>query len=299
MVWAHFEWNESSRIFPTIGLRRRTDLPIYLTSGGSSMEISILTNKGRLKRSTMPAMYLDSSFVIDYWIAERLEGPELPIPPSTFDKIRMTIQDLVKTDRRIVAVGKIREKIVTRGSRVSPVVTALAVLELMKWNAEATFKQYVAEAAGAMHVRRMDEKKTGDYIKKIFSARRQEVKDLKPRKKRKGPFQFENYESTPLEILVGDIWVNTSFARSHGLRGLLPAAIVNFSFPFSKAWQEPGAYACYQMSAADVLHVLFAQHLGCKYIASFDADFVRAKDIIREETGIQVLGSPEEVMKVI
>ena len=47
------------------------------------------------------------------------------------------------------------------------------------------------------------------------------------------------------------------------------------------------------------MHVLVAQHLGCEYIASFDADFKRVRDIIKEETGMTVLGGPEEILEIL
>jgi hypothetical protein len=47
------------------------------------------------------------------------------------------------------------------------------------------------------------------------------------------------------------------------------------------------------------MHILLAQQFGCKYIASFDSDFRRVKDIVTEETGMRVLVSPDEILSVL
>ena len=80
---------------------------------------------------------------------------------------------------------------------------------------------------------------------------------------------------------------------------MLQVDIVNFTISIEKAWQEPSAYAYLQMGIGDILHILFAQHLGCQYFASFDSDFSRAKDIIEKETGINVVTSPEEILAIL
>jgi predicted nucleic acid-binding protein len=69
----------------------------------------------------------------------------------------------------------------------------------------------------------------------------------------------------------------------HGLDGLLKVDIVNFDLHFRRAWQEPSAFAYLQLGLADIMHILLAQHLGCTYIASFDSDFKRVKNIIMKK----------------
>ena len=98
---------------------------------------------------------------------------------------------------------------------------------------------------------------------------------------------------------MNETWLNRSFAECHGLEGLLQVDIVNFHLPVNQAWQEPSAYAYLQLGIADIMHILLAQHLGCQYIASFDSDFARVKDIVNEETKISVLISPEEVLTIL
>jgi len=47
------------------------------------------------------------------------------------------------------------------------------------------------------------------------------------------------------------------------------------------------------------MHILFAEHLGCQYFATFDNDFKRIKDITLEKANIETLLSPEEVLRVL
>ena len=101
-----------------------------------------------------------------------------------------------------------------------------------------------------------------------------------------------------IEMLMSETWLNPSFAIAHGLQGLLQVDIVNFHLSVSKAWEEPSDYAYLQLGIADIMHILLAQHLGCQYIASFDSDFARVKDIITEKTGMTTLTKPEEILDI-
>ncbi len=278
--------------------------------------MTAVTKSGKLRKELLPAMYLDTNFVIDYWIADSLaaddwlsqaldsteeakSGSEWALR-DTQSEVFQTVQGLVAKDKRVKKVLQIRNRLTASRPRITPVMTDLAVLELMKWNAESAFRQHVSDAVGARVARALNDKEVGNLIERVFTMRREEVKSEVAKLKREGKLgKPRNYVSTALEILVGDVWTNFSYAVSHGFEGLITADIVGFSLPFGRSWKEPGAYACLQLYAADIMHILFAQHLGCEYIVSFDSDFKRAEGIIREETGIEVLSKPEDVLRVI
>lgn len=97
---------------------------------------------------------------------------------------------------------------------------------------------------------------------------------------------------------MSETWLNKSFIDAHGLQGLLQVDIVNFHLLVNKIWEEPSAYAYLQLGVADIMHILLARHLGCQYIASFDSDFKRVKEIINEETGLSVLSTAEEILAI-
>jgi hypothetical protein len=86
---------------------------------------------------------------------------------------------------------------------LSAVISPLSLLELMAWQAEAAFKQYAAEAAGVHIIRRKSKKEIGDYLKKLLELRRDKIEKQKGQKR-----GF----SIGLEMLMGDTWLNRSFA---------------------------------------------------------------------------------------
>lgn len=254
-----------------------------------------ITRIGRLRAKYLPAIYFDSSVLIDYWMTEGLEtdwteDPIEKIISENEPKSLVVVRELLKADKRLQKVVEIRKKIIFGLSKLSAVISPLALLELMAWKAEAAFKQYANEAAGVHIIQRKSKKEIGDYLKKILELRKDEVKRLEGNRR-------EN--STGLEILMSDMWLNRSFAECHGLQGLLQADIINLKMTFNKIWQEPSAYAYLQLGLSDIMHVLIAQHLGCEYIASYDSDFKRAKDIIKEENGISILSTPEEILEIL
>ncbi|MDO8136455.1 MAG: PIN domain-containing protein [Candidatus Brocadiales bacterium] len=257
------------------------------------MKDAMLTKTGKLLKRFLPAVYFDSSVLIDYWMTEGMEVPETEVD-ELIKKNELTylriVREILRSEIRINKVVEIRKKLVFEEVKVTPVVSPLSLLELMEWHAEATFKQIASEASGTIFIQKKSKKQIGDYLKKALELRKTEIEELKG-KKRGG--------STGLEILMSETRLNAGFAQAHGLQGLLQVDIAHFHLPISKVWAEPFAYAYLQLGVCDIMHILLARHLGCQYIASFDSDFARVKDIINEETGMLVLNSPEEILDIL
>jgi hypothetical protein len=254
-----------------------------------------VTRIGRLRAEYLPAIYFDSSVLIDYWMTEGLEtdwteDPVEKIINENEPKSLLVVRELLKADKRLQKVVEIRRKLIFGPSKLSAAISPLALLELMEWKAATSFKDYANEAAGVHIMQKKSRKEIGDYLKKLLELRRDEIEKQKGR---------EKGCSTGLEIVMSDTWLNRSFAECHGLRGLLQADIVNFELTLDRAWKEPFAYAYLQLGTSDILHILLAQHLGCAYIASFDDDFRRARDIIEEESKMKVLTTPEDILGVL
>jgi hypothetical protein len=254
-----------------------------------------VTRIGRLRAKYLPAIYFDSSVLIDYWMAEGLEtdwaedSPE-NIVSENCPKSLIVVRELLKADKKLQKVIGVREKLILGLPKLSAVISPLALLELMEWKAEASFREYANDAAGVHIIQRRSKKQIGGYLNKLLELRRDEIE------KQKG--KGKGY-STGLETIMGDTWLNRSFAECHGFKGLLQADIVNFELTLDQAWQEPFAYAYLQLGTSDILHILFARHLGCTYIASFDDDFRRARDIIEQESRMKVLTNPEDILGVL
>lgn len=254
-----------------------------------------VTNSGKLIDACLPAIYFDSSAVIDYWMTE---GFEIDPPDDIIAKIEKenepkeyeVIRDLLESDKKFIKMVEIRKKLIFNEHMFTAVISPLCLLELMEWNAEAAFKEMAVGALSALAVQRKSKKEIANNLKKLLELRSDEVKKLKGKQRE---------HSTGLEIIMSETWLNAGFAECHGLQGLVQADIVNFTLTVGKTWQEPSAYAYLQLGIADIMHILLAQHLGCNYIASFDDDFKSVRHIIKEETGINVLSSPEEVLKIL
>jgi hypothetical protein len=251
----------------------------------------ILTNSGRLRKKFLPAVYLDSSVVIDYWRTEGMEMPETEMDRFVKeDELLQVVRNILASEAQFNRMAEIRKKLLFEETKVTLIVSPLSLLELMEWQAEAAFKQIASESSGVGFIQKRSKKQIADYLKEALKMRRAEFE------KQKGG---KGAKSTGLEWLMSETWLNRSFLECHGLSGLLQVDIVNFHLTINKAWMEPSAYAYLQLGIADIMHILLAQHLGCKYIASFDSDFVRVKDIIQEETGILVLTNPEKILAIL
>lgn len=259
------------------------------------MSKRILTKTGKLQKRFLPAVYFDSSVLIDYWMTEGMEMPETEtvklIKNNELPNLRVA-RDILRSEIRINKVVEIRKKLIFDEVKVTPVISPISLLELMEWEAEAAFKQIAYEASGTIFIQKKSKKEIGNYLKKALEMRKDEIKEQK-KKRRK------SFESTGLEILMSETWLNRSFAEAHGLQGLLQADIINFRLTVDKVWAEPSAYGFLQLGITDIMHIFFAQHLGCTYIASFDSDFARVKNIITEETGMTVLTRPDEILAIL
>ena len=259
------------------------------------MKNGILTNTGKLQKRFLPAIYFDTSVLIDYWITEGMEMPETEtdvlMKKNELPHLDV-VRNILKSEIRINKVAEIRKKLLFQEVKVIPVVSPLSLMELMEWQAEAAFKQIASEVSGVTFIQKRNKKQVGDYLKKALEMRKSEVMEQKEKGR-------ESYASTGLEILMDETWLNGSFAHAHGLIGLLEVDMVNFHLSVSKVWQKFSVYSYLQLGIADVMHILFAKHLGCKYIASFDSDFMRVKDIVNEETGMAVLTKPEEILEIL
>lgn len=262
------------------------------------MSVRILTKTGRLQKKLLPAVYFDSSVVIDYWMTEGLGEPppeELALSGrDSLDRYYKFVRELLKTDVHLGKVLEIRQRLVYGETKVTAVISPLCFLELVEWHAESGFKQAVAEASNVGFIQKKSKKEIGDYLNKVIAMRQAEIK-AQPEEEIL-PGVIVGRESTPLEMLLSQTALNTSFAVCHGLQGLLEVEISNFKM---SRYGEPFIYAYLQIGTTDIMHILLAQHLGCAYFASFDSDFKRVKDMIKEENGMTLLSSPKEILEIL
>lgn len=140
------------------------------------MSDGIVNKAGRLHEKFLPAVYFDSSVLIDYWLTE---GLEIERPRDTVAEIIsqhepkhiQVIRELLNTDKRIEKVIELRKRLIFEETKVTAIISPLCLLELMEWNAEAAFKQIAAEASGALTIQKRGKKEIGDYLKKLLGIK--------------------------------------------------------------------------------------------------------------------------------
>jgi hypothetical protein len=261
---------------------------------------TLVTTSGRLKDQFLPAIYFDSSVLIDYWMTEGMELSHETTESHhdwaeiSHGPLAKVMREMLRSDTRLNKVSKIREKVIYEDIRATPVTSHAALWELQEWIAESGFKQVGAEVSGMIFLQRKSKKQIGDYLKKGFDLWLAEGDD-----KHHDP----QTGTSGLHLLMQSTFINLSFAQSHGLHGILIAPTVDFNWPPRQSddtdlFVDPYMLAFLQLGLADIMHVLMANHLGCRYFASFDSDFRRAKEFI-EKTGMSVLASPEEVLSIL
>lgn len=129
----------------------------------------ILTETGKLQKKFLPAVYFDSSVVIDYWMTEGMECPDSEkqrlIRSGELLYLKV-VRDILHSKKRVNEVVEIRKKLVLGEPKATPVVSPICLIELIEWQAEAGFRQVASEACAAKFVQKMDKKDIGNYVKK-------------------------------------------------------------------------------------------------------------------------------------
>lgn len=234
---------------------------------------------GRLTKQFLPAVYIDSSVLIDYVLAEPPRAsPDLPT--TFFDRLNQVIRRVVQPQGRLAKVRQIRKKLVDTQTRPTAIVSPLCLMEFAEWRAHSVFSDYAANSLGAKQAIRMGRKDVGCCISRILSM---------------GEDCPEGEMRSAAKFLASDLLLTSTWTHGDEFNGLFWADIQHFSLGLSDM-NHPDLLACAQVGAADILHLLFARHLGCQYLASFDADYKRARDLAGAWLPLEVLVSPEELL---
>jgi hypothetical protein len=246
----------------------------------------ILTRAGRLQRRYRPAVYFDTSVLVEYWLAEGLETADkcLPFRDEQADLLRAVL----RAEKKSESMGKIRQATVIFGPQVLPVTTPLAVLELIEWHAHAAIKQMASDAVGFLTVQKKSRKEIGHLLRQLSDMEATERK----RRRKPGP-------TTRLGEIVGSAWLNPSFAEYNGLDGIAQVDLVRFDLTLRDVWTRASDLAYHQIGLADIQHILAAHHLGCRYFASFDSDFALVEEVLKRRFKLHLLKSPQEILHIL
>jgi hypothetical protein len=242
-----------------------------------------LTNTGKLKEEFLPAMYFDSSVLIDYWIVEGLHFPESHHPKNTDDNDDILSLDVIMRSNKYQKMLRIRERIINKKAEVKSVLSPLSLLELMEWKTETVFRELITSDVRLPFMQKKNKKEIGKYLKETMKLAIDYWEKGKP-------------VSATISQMIRVLTTDELFKEVPELEEFLIVDILNFDLTISQVWKGPSIFSFLQLGAADILHILFAKHLGCKYIASFDSDFARVKDIVAEEFQMTILTNPDEVL---
>ena len=252
-----------------------------------------INDEGRLRDELLPAVYFDTSVIVDYWSAEGIEtsrGIDEDDPARLGDEYEEAVRNLFKYTGRLDKMADVRELVQLGESECVPVTTPLAILELTEWHAHASFKQIASQAAGNICVDRLSRKEVGDYLKRIYKAGIQEAKEVD---------DSHNLTKAPKVAVMRDCFLNLSFMECHGLNGVLKVDLKNFTIDAKHLGSRLFLLAFHQIGLADLLHIAAASHLGCKYFASFDSDFRRCREVIKEDFDLELIESVDALLTLL
>jgi len=247
---------------------------------------NIYDENGRLLDDFLPAIYFDTSFLIEYWAAEVFETPDVFEEYGIECPMKNYLNQLVRADRKIRKIYEIRENITRRSLRMFPVTSPLSIIEMIEWKAEVTFKQFLADSVGVLMVQRRGKKEIGKFLKHVLDD------------------YVESNESnetgvSAVDYLMIELTMASSYVESHALLGIIPCDLYRFNITMTDVWETLFPYAFLQLGLADCLHLLAARHLGCTYFASLDEDFRRVREIVENELELIILSSVDEIASII
>jgi len=250
-----------------------------------------LTKTGALKLKYRPAVYVESSVIVDYWSAEGLETHlDEPAAIPLGEEYDEAVRSLFRYQKRLRQMAYIRRE-VCAGLRDLWVVTSpLAILELFEWYAHSSFKQIASRAAGVVSIDRMSRKDVGDFLARIWKEGEAEMSSVR---------DHYNVNKAPKVALFNDCMLNTSFMEFHGLDGILDVDVKGLVIDARELGSSLAPLAYHQVGLADLLHLAVARHLKCEYFASFDSDFKRCRDFIEERFRLKLISDVESLLTLV
>jgi len=278
---------------------------------------TLLTKSGRLKKQFLPAIYFDSSVIIDYFLAEpynqlnelktfeelkdedmipgnryfKIYNPQIEkevwinIPPASLALRKIVLRN--KNDK-INQMKIVREKLIEKDSKINVVSSPLAILEFIQWYAEMSFREISFDTFGEYFVKGLYKKRIRDYLIKAINEYFQEKEMIKHKTNinLKTIFEYFIWSTRPIQYDT----------EHYYLLGISIVDIINFDLILKEIWQIPAFFAHLQLGIVDILHLLIAKQLGCEYFASFDDDFKKTEKFIKKLLGITILKSPQEIL---
>src|SRR3972149_2670598 len=121
-----------------------------------------VTKSGKLRKDFLPASYCDTSFLLDYWLSNKLTPSSFISDEEDHYKI---IRENIRKYKKLNEIYKIREKLENYKTLTTPVYSTIALFELAERIAEAFFLSETVKAIDVLTIQRLSKKEIGRIIK--------------------------------------------------------------------------------------------------------------------------------------
>lgn len=238
-----------------------------------------ITAKGNLKSGFLPAAYFDTGVLYDYWLVESCLGycqPHTPGEGGEAPDYHQTLLDLVEVGRELDDAKRLVEFIHQNADdiKLHSIYSPLCLLELSKIYSEATFLDYIAEVRSLKLLHRIDYKRIGSYLSRLAAPN----------------------AGDGASLLLG----STRFAvdlLGEGLAHLCCADIVGFNLHYDD-FLFANELSYLQVESSDIMHLLYARHLGCSWFITLDDELARHGRSYEKQLGLKIVKGYERILRL-
>lgn len=220
---------------------------------------------------SIPAAYCDTSFILEYWQAfvehegTDMHNLELLNRPKYLDYIKL----LLKSESRHERLKPIRRLIDSYAIETNLISSFFALTELHEKHAEWNFKATIADATNIDRTFNKGKKDIGNLITKVYRGNGEER-----------------------DMIFGSLFPHQLF---NSLFGIEFKDIKSLSLTSKSFFSKYAILSVLQVGTTDILHVIAAKKLGAKVLLTFDSDFGRVKDVIKDLFNIEVFSTIPEI----
>ncbi len=248
----------------------------------------MLSIDGKLDSIFLPAAYCDTSFLLDFMAYPIYDFYENTAVKESSEEV--LLQNLVGSKKRIQNLKEVAARIQFDGYRTQLIYSPLVTLECIDKLVERSFKNVASKYLSMHSIQRSGKKDILNYIKTLYEilTHLEEMESL----------SFE--EQNKLGLCYSIFETGYGLAdKGMSIYGIDQVDIINFSLTGGTNLEKVALLSQLQVGMADILHLLVADHLGCELFFTFDSDFITNKNFINKLFNIQVIGTIQEMEKVL
>ena len=261
-------------------------MKIHIPKGRKIKYSSYVTKSGKLQPHLRPAIFCDTSFLLDYWNSSIHKTDFVSLPFNKIDSTDALFLKYLRSDVRTKRIYTIRKRVEDFHDIKTLIFTPACRLELEEVMTALRFKKYGVEVTENSLITRKSSKEIGDILIKVR-------KDFENQRRENG---LERIDEN-LEMIFFHFFYATN-RIDEGLEGMLEADIVNFNLG-KKDLRKLIYIANLQVGFADIFHLISASRLGCEYFFTLDNDFLRIADLAKSEFGVEIITDPNRMLRIL